>query len=405
MNPQSTETEPTTETRTPSHSPAVEPSEPRRRSSFWRYTVPALFLALFAFLAYRRVETRARVEAEIAPSEASETIPVAVVRPERSAASQDVTIPGNVEAFVETPIYARTSGYLKSWNADIGAHVKDGELLASIDTPEVDQQLLQAQAAEAQAQANLDLAKITADRWQNLLKSDGVSQQEVDQNVSAYKARQADYQAALANVDRLKYLQDFKRVTAPFSGVITARNVDIGALISPTSTQPLFQLAQIDVMRVYVAVPETYGNDMTTGIPAQLHVAEFPGRAFTGKVVRTSGAIDQASRTLLTEVDVPNPKGEIMPGAYAEVSFHLQGGTPPLLIPSNTLIFRSAGSQVAVAENGHAHLRTVTIGRDFGTKLEIVTGLSDTDEVILNPPDSLAEGQPVAVQQSPAARN
>ena len=370
-----------------------------RTSRVWRYTVPAICLALFAGLIYWRVETRAHVQAELAPSVASEEIPVAVVHAQRSVASQNVTFPGNVQAFVETPIYARTAGYLTKWYVDMGGRVRAGQLLALIDTPEVDQQLRQAQAAQLQAQANLDLAKTTADRWQNLLKSDGVSQQEVDQNVSAYKARQADLEAAVANVERLKYLQSFQRVTAPFSGVVTARNVDIGALIADGNTQQLFKLAQIDVLRVYVNVPESYSNDMLPGVPAVLRVPEFPNRTFDGKVVRTAGAIDPASRTLLTEVDVPNPKQEIMPGAYAEVDFHLKGGVQPLVVPSNALIFRAAGAQVAVVENNQARLRSVTIGRDLGANLEIISGLHDSDQVILNPPDSLTDGQRVAIQQ------
>lgn len=370
-------------------------------SKLLRYTVPAVCLALFAGLVYWRVENRARVQAQLNPIVANaDEIPVAVVHPQRSDGGQNITFPGNVQAFVETPIYARTAGYLTKWYVDIGGRVQAGQLLAQIDTPEVDQQLRQAQAAQLQAQANLDLAKTTADRWQNLLKSDGVSQQEVDQNVSAYKARQADFEAAVANVDRLKYLQSFQRVTAPFSGVVTARNVDIGALIADGNTQQLFKMAQIDVLRVYVNVPEPYGNAMVAGVPAELHVAEFVNRTFAGKVVRTAGAIDPASRTLLTEVDVPNPKGEIMPGAYAEVAFHLKSVARPLVVPSNTLIFRSPGAQVAVVENNHARLRSVSIGRDFGSSLEIVSGLTDNDEVILNPPDSLIDGQPVTVQQT-----
>jgi RND family efflux transporter MFP subunit len=369
-------------------------------SRLWRYTVPSLCLALFIGLAYWRVETRTRVQAALAADATGASLtPVAVVHAQHSDASRNVTFPGNVQAFVETPIYARTAGYLTKWYVDIGGRVEAGQLLAVIDTPEVDQQLRQAEAAQLQAEANLNLAKTTAERWQNLLKSDGVSQQEVDQNESAYKARQADFQAAVANVDRLKDLQSFQRVTAPFSGVITARNVDIGALIVNGNSQQLFKLAQTNILRVYVNAPEPYGNDMQPGVTAELRVPEFVNRTFLGKVVRTAGAIDQASRTLLTEVDVPNPKGEIMPGAYAEVSFRLKGDSQSLVIPSNTLIFRSPGSQVAVVENNHARLRNVTIGRDFGTNLEIVSGLGDTDEVIVNPPDSLNDGQPVAVQR------
>ena len=370
-------------------------------SGVFRYTVPVAVIAAFAALGYWRIETRSHVQTALMTAAADvSTTPVAVIRPHRANDAQNVTLPGNVQAFVETPIYARTAGYLKKWYVDIGGRVQAGQLLALIDTPEVDQQLRQAEAAEQQAQANLDLAKTTAERWQNLLKSDGVSQQEVDQNVAAYKARQADYQAAVANVDRLKDLQSFQRVTAPFSGVITARSVDIGALISNGNTQQLFKLAQVDVLRIYVNVPEPYGNDMRFGIPAELHVAEFVNRTFAGKVVRTAGAIDTASRTLLTEVDVPNPKGEIMPGAYAQVAFHLKGDEMrPLVIPSNTLIFRSAGSQVAVVENNRAHLRKVTIGRDFGATLEVASGLNDGEAVIVNPPDSLSDGQAVTVQE------
>jgi RND family efflux transporter MFP subunit len=365
----------------------------------WRYTVPALLLIVLAALGYWRMEKRAeRQSGLLAAVPTAALTPVAVVRAQRSDANQNVMLPGNVQAFVDTPIYARTAGYLTKWFVDIGGKVEAGQLLAVIDTPEVDQQLRQAEAAQLQAEANLNLAKTTAERWQNLLKSDGVSQQEVDQNVSAYKARQADLQAAVANVDRLKYLQSFQRVTAPYAGVITARNVDIGALIANGNSQQLFKLAQTDTLRVYVNVPEPYGNDMRTGIPAELHVAEFVNRAFAGKVVRTAGAIDPASRTLLTEVDVPNPTGEIMPGAFAEVSFKFKGDGRALVVPSNALIFRAAGSQVAIVENGRARLRGVTIGRDLGANLEVVSGLRDTDDIIVNPPDSLIDGQAVSVQ-------
>jgi RND family efflux transporter MFP subunit len=400
MNPQSTETpRPPAAGREHVRTPPGPGAPGGGTSAFWRYTVPAVCLALFAVLIYWRVENRARVQAALAPVGGNvNEIPVAVVHPRRSDPSQDVTFPGNVQAFVETPIYARTAGYLTKWYVDMGGRVQEGQLLALIDTPEVDQQLRQAEAAQLQAQANLDLAKTTAERWQNLLKSDGVSQQEVDQNLSAYKARQADYQAAAANVDRLKYLQSFQRVTAPFSGIVTSRSVDIGSLIANGNSQQLFKLAQIDVLRVYVNVPESYGNAMQPGIAAQLQVAAFVNRTFAGKVVRTAGAIDPASRTLLTEVDVPNPKGEIMPGAYAQVAFHLTGGVRPLLVPSNTLIFRAAGTQVAVVENNRAHLRDVKIGRDFGTDLEIVSGLLDSDQIIVNPSDSLTDGQLVAAQ-------
>jgi RND family efflux transporter MFP subunit len=408
MNLQSTETARRSSTGTTTEPPhgARKPGPPAGGApKIWRYTVPAICLAFFAGLTYFRMETRAHVSAALASAatNASE-IPVSVVHAQRSDAHQSVTFPGNVQAFVETSIYARTAGYLKQWYVDIGGRVDAGQLLALIDTPEVDQQLRQAEAAKAQAQANLELAKTTADRWQSLLQSNSVSQQEVDQNASAYKARQADFEAAAANMDRLKYLQSFQRVTAPFSGIVTARNVDTGTLIANGNSTQLFKMARIDVLRVYVNVPEPYGNDIAPGLPAEIRVAEFVNRTFAGKVVRTAGAIDPASRTLLTEVDVPNPKGEIMPGAYAQVVFYLKAGVQPLVVPSNTLIFRSAGAQVAIVVNNHARLRSVTIGRDFGTNLEIVAGIGDSDEIVLNPPDSLSDGQPVEVQQTPPSQ-
>ena len=403
MNPQFTETEQPTE---PVRAPKMA-SAPHQASRFWVYTIPAILLALFAGLAYWRVQSRNRVSAELVPAAAqSEQIPVAVVHPIRSNASRELTIPGDVQAYVETPIYARTDGYLTHWYVDIGGHVKEGQLLATIDTPELDQQLKQAEAAQLQAQANLDLAKTTAERWRNLLKSDGVSQQEVDTNDAAYKARQADFAAAVANVERLKSMQSFQQVTAPFSGVITTRDIDIGALITNGIAKELFKLAQIDVMRVYTSVPEGNSSDIRIGEPAVLHIAEFPNRVFTGKVAHTAGAIDPASRTLLTEVQVPNPKGELMPGSYAEVTFNISSAEPPLVVPSNTLIFRSAGPQVAVVDSRHAaRLRNVTVGRDFGTSLEILSGLQLNDLVILNPPDSLSDGAAVSPQQAAETRS
>jgi RND family efflux transporter MFP subunit len=379
--------------------------KPKRTSKFLLVVIPAALLIGFACLVFWRVQARLRVQAQLIPvATESNLIPVSIMHPIRSAADQDLTLPGNVQAYVETPIYARTNGYLKKWYVDIGGRVKEGQLLATIDTPEVDQQLNQAQAALLQAQASMDLAKTTAERYQNLLKSDGVSQQEVDQNNGAYKVADANVNAAKANLERLKYLQSFQNVTAPFDGVLTARNVDIGALISDGNTQPLFQLAQVSVLRIYVNVPEPYSNDINPGLTTQLHIAEFPNNIFAGKVVHTAGAIDPASRTLLTEVQVPNPKEQLMPGAYAEVKFHIHSGVVPLLVPSTALIFRSDGAQVALVDSDNkAHLRSVTIGRDFGSNLEIISGLQPDDQVIVNPPDSISEGAPVAVQTQPPA--
>jgi RND family efflux transporter MFP subunit len=403
MKPESTETD-WSATQRDKGPHDTSPPITRRTSKFLLYSIPALLLAVFAGLAVWRIETRLHVRAALFPASAeSNEIPVSVTHPRRSSTAEHLTLPGNVQAFVETPIYARTDGYLKRWYVDIGGRVKEGQLLATIETPEVDQQLRQAQAAESQAQANLELARTTAERWQNLLKSDGVSQQEVDQNASAYKARQADEDAAKANVQRLMDMKSFQQVTAPFSGVITARDVDIGALISSGNAKQLFRLAQIDILRVYVNVPETYAGDIAIGIPADVHIAEFRDRTFPGRVAHTSGAIDTSSRTLLVEVQVPNPRGELLPGSYAEVEFHLSAGSPPLTVPSSTLVFRSAGPQVVIVDaHSKAHLQTVSIGRDFGASLEILSGLLPTDSVIVNPPDSIFDGTPVAVQPDSA---
>jgi RND family efflux transporter MFP subunit len=397
MNPQSVEDSRETKVGTAGSAPA-----PKGGSKFLSYLIAAVCLAAFGGLVFWKIQSRLRVQAEISPTEVeANRVPVAVVHPQRSAANQDLTIPGNVQAYVETPIYARTDGYLKKWYVDIGGRVKEGQLLATIESPEVDEQLHQAQAALLQAQANLELAKTTADRYQALLSTESVAQQDVDQSISAYKADVANLNAAQANVERLRDMQSFEQVTAPFSGVITTRNVDPGALISSgsgSSAVQLFRLAQIDVLRVYVNVPEGYGQDMQPGVTANLHIAEFPNRTFTGKVARNAGAIDPSSRTLLTEVQVENPKGELMPGSYAEVTFHLTSSTQPMVIPSNALLFRAAGPEVALVDkNNTTRLQKITVGRDFGTSLEVVSGLQPDDSVIVNPPDSISDGIPVSV--------
>jgi RND family efflux transporter MFP subunit len=324
------------------------------------------------------------------------------VHPQRAGAKTEIVLPARVQAFVETPIYARTDGYLKRWLVDIGSKVKAGQLLAEIETPEVDQQLKQMEAAQAQAQANLDLARTTAERWNNLLQFDGVSKQEADQNMAAYKARQADLTAAIANVGRLKYMQSFQKVVAPFGGIITARNIDVGALISAGTTKELFRLAQTEILRVYVNVPELSSLSMVPGVPAELRVAEFPNRIFSGKVVRSAGAILPASRTLLTEVQVPNPKGELLPGAFGEVKFQIRLPQEPLIIPSNTLLFRAKGTQVALVDkNQTVHLQSIALGRDSGTSVEVFSGLTERDSIIVNPSDSISEGTSVIIGETP----
>jgi RND family efflux transporter MFP subunit len=376
---------------------SYRPKLPIRRRS----AIIALGLGVLAILLFFVILSRLRERAELVSSikETGRT-PVSVVHPRRADAKTELELPANVRAFLETPIYARTNGYVERWFVDIGSKVKAGHLLAKIDTPEVDQQLNQMEAAQAQAQANLDLARITHERYKGLLKYEGVSQQEVDQTEGAYKARQADLKAAIANVDRLKDLQSYQKVVAPFDGIITARKIDVGDLIAEGTTKELFRLAQTDILRVYVNVPEIYSRSMVPGVLADLRVAEFPNRIFPGKVVRTAGAILPASRTLLTEVQVPNPKGELLPGAFGEVRFQITLPQAPLIIPSNTLLFRSKGTQVALVDkNQTVHLQNVVLGHDFGTSVEVLSGLTEDASIILNPYDSISEGAPVTIEQ------
>jgi RND family efflux transporter MFP subunit len=332
-----------------------------------------------------------------------------VVEPSSAGLSQEIVLPGNTQAFNDTPIYARTNGYLKHWYVDIGTHVKQGQLLADIDTPEVDQQLEQARADLKNAQANEQLAEITAARWQNLLKTNSVSKQETDQAVSDLSARQASVDSMAANVHRLEQLQSFEKVYAPFAGVITARNTDIGALINAGAggvPQELFHMAAVDKLRVYVAVPEVDSLAAQTGAKATLTLDEFPGETFEGTIVRDSDSIDSASRTLNVEVDVNNTKDRIKTGAYAFVHLKLpqsvHASAQSLTIPANTLLFRSEGLRVGVVRNGHAELTPIKIGRDFGATVEVVAGLQPTDQVIVSPSDSLTSGTPVRVS-TPAA--
>ncbi len=371
-------------------------SHVRRRTLIIGLVLGGLAVLLF-FLAHSRLRDRA--ELPPSPKDAGRT-PVSIVHPRRSSAKVQLVLPANIQAFLETPIHARTDGYLKFWLVDIGSRVKAGQLLAEIETPEVDQQLRQLEAAQAQAQANLDLARTTAERWENLLQYDGVSQQEVDQNVAAYRARQADLDAANANVRRLKDIQSFQKVVAPFDGTITVRNIDVGTLIV-AGTKELFRLAQTDILRVYVSVPEIYSQSMVPGVPAELRIAAFPNRTFPGKVVRNAGAIYPASRTLLTEVQVPNPKGELLPGGFGEVSFQLTLPQDPLIIPSNTFLFRSPGTQVALVDkNQTVQLQKIVLGRDFGSHVEVLSGLKESDSVIVNPSDSIIEGTPVIIVET-----
>ncbi len=329
---------------------------------------------------------------------------VKIVHPVPSTLSSELALPGNTQAFTDTPIYSRTSGYLKKWYFDIGAHVGKGQLMADIETPELDQQLQVAEADLKSAQANLDLANTTSARYQNLLRTNSVSRQETDVAMSDASAKKAAVDASMAAVRRLQQLQSFEKIYAPFDGIVTARNTDIGALIQAgennTTRAELFHLAAIGKIRVFVAVPEAYSTAIHTGDKATLTLDEYPGRVFEGTVARNSNAIDQASHTLNVEVDVENPRGELLPGAYVFVHFKVPVHATTLMLPSNTLLFRAQGLQVGVVRANHVELVHVTIGKDAGATVEISSGLTTADAVIVDPSDSLATGQEVRVAEA-----
>jgi len=335
-----------------------------------------------------------------------QTVPtVAVVYPQSEKPDEDLILPGSLLAYEESPIYARTNGYLVRWYKDIGSRVEKGELLAKIDTPEVDQELNQTRAARLQILAQMDLAKISADRWENLRKTDSVSAQESDQYNSGYKQSQANLAAADANVRRLEQLEGFKDVYAPFTGVLTKRNVDPGALINAgagAAGRELFDLARVDPLRVYTSVPQAYAPFIKVGAKTAVTLQEFPGLKFFGMVVRTAESIDPSTRTLLTEVDVPNKDGRLLPGSFGEVHFAVGSGVNKVTVPVNAMLFRAEGPRVAVVgPDGKVQLRPINIGRDYGTTLEILGGVSPSDQIVINPSDSLEEGQQVVVAQKP----
>ena len=327
---------------------------------------------------------------------------VAVVHPVAERPDEELVLPGTLQAYEESPIYARTNGYLLRWYKDIGSRANKGDLLADIDTPEIDQELMQARAARQQVLAQLNLAKINAERYAELRKTDSVSQEEADQQSSGYQQAQANLAAADANVRRLEELESFKHVYAPFSGVLTKRTVDPGALINAgvngAAGKQLFDLARVDPLRVYVGVPQNYAPAIKNGADAFVTVPEYPGQKFKGTVARTAEAIDPATRTLLTEVDVPNKADQLLPGSFGEVHFRVGTNGHKVTIPVNTMLFRQEGAQVAVVtSDGKVQLRPITIGRDYGTTLEVLGGVGVEDRVIVNPADSLQEGQPVNV--------
>ena len=371
-----------------------------------RWLIAALIALAAIGLLAAGIRSRVKTETDLrAVTTKMAVSSVSVVAPKQTAPSQEIILPGNIQPFVTSPIYARTDGYLKKWYFDIGAHVKGGDLLAIIQTPEVDEQLSQARSTLATAQANLQLTQITRDRYQSLLTKHAVAQQDVDNAVGAYSANQTIVDADMANVRHFEALVSFEKVYAPFDGVITARNTDIGDLInSGSSTSPktdLFDMSQTRTLRVYINVPEEYSQGIKPGqTSADITLAEFPGKSFPGKLVRTSEAINATTRTLLTEVDLDNPGATLLSGSYAEVHLQVPARHSTFLLPVSSLIFRGDKLQVSVVRNGKVVISDVTPGHDFGEQIEVVAGLKANDQVIVNPPDSLVSGQQVNIVQS-----
>ena len=361
--------------------------------------------AIVAGLLASGIRSRVKANAKLRTATDQMAVPsVSVVTPKRAAPDQEIVLPGNIQPLISSPIYARTDGYLKKWYFDIGAHVKAGDLLALIETPEVDQQLAQARATLVTAQANLELARITMERYQGLLAKHAVAQQDADNAVGTYNADKAIVEADQASVQHYEALVSFEKVYAPFNGIITARNTDIGDLINSGSSTvaktDLFHISQTGVLRVYVNVPEEYSRSIKPGeTAADVVLAEFPGQKFAGKLVRTSEAISGTTRTLLTEIDITNPTNTLLSGSYAEVHLHVPENST-LLVPVNTLIFRSEHLQVGVVKNGRVVLTDLTTGHDLGAEIEVVAGLQADDQVIVNPPDSLVTGEEVKVVQA-----
>lgn len=366
-------------------------------------TVIGITIVLVVAGAFALAGRRTEHQALVTETEARSVVTVSVIHPTVEQADEDLVLPAALQAYVESPVYARTNGYLKKWYLDIGAHVAVGDLLAEIDTPEVDEELAQVKANRLQIAANVTLAKSSAERWEALRKTDAVSQQELDEKKSAYAQAQASLAAADASVQRLEQLESFKRIYAQVSGVVTRRNVEVGTLVNAGNggaAQQLFHIAQTDPIRVFVSVPEAAAASMTRGLKAYLDLAQFPGEKFAGEVVRTAGSFDPATRTLSTEVDVPNPQHRLLPGGYAQVHLKVAGIGPRLQVPINALLFRAEGLRAVVVDADHrVHLRLVVIGRDFGTTLEVLQGLSKDDWIVVNPADSLDEGQEVRIAQ------
>jgi len=374
-----------------------------------RFMMPLAFGAIAAALLVIGIVPRLHAGTALTSQAAAQhALSVSVIKPRSAPAVQELLLPGSVMPYADASIYARTSGYLEHWYADIGARVKTGQTLAVIQTPELDAQLSQARADEATAQANFNYAKVSAQRWQDMLKTQSVSQQDTDTKVSDLQAKRAMLQSAQANVQRLSELVSYEKVSAPFDGVVTARNVDVGALVTAGGSPglaampgELFHVEQTDTLRVFVDVPQNDAPYVTPGTEVYLSVQQYPGRRFAAKVARSAGAIDPVSRTLHVEVDVDNRDGALLPGAYAQVHLALQNASPALDLPVSALLFRPNGVTVAVVDSaGKTALKTVTVGRDFGTHVEVTTGLTATDRVIDNPGDAISPGEPVQIVSS-----
>jgi RND family efflux transporter MFP subunit len=370
------------------------------RKSFGPLIGGVLLLVCALGLASWGISTRAKALTVVARETRELAVPtVAVIAPERGAPQQEIVLPGTMQAFTDAAIYARTNGYLSKWYVDIGSRVRSGQLLADIDTPEVDQQLEQARADLATTEANTRLAQSTAERYRDLIRTDSVSKQDLDNANGSLEAKATAVTSAKANVRRLEQLHAFGKITAPFDGVVTARNTDVGALIdSGSNARELFHIAAVHRLRVFVNVPEVHSRAARPGMKAELTLTEFPGRPFTGTLARTAQSIDVASRTLLTEIDVENPKGELLPGSYAEVHLKLPTEASTYKLPINAIIFRTEGVRIAlVGADGTVTLQPVTLGRDYGNSVEVVSGLSGGEQIIINAPDSIEAGQAVRI--------
>jgi RND family efflux transporter MFP subunit len=365
----------------------------------WILAAVAILLAIWGV--FTRLHARTELRQQVADNA---QLMVVTVKPELSSLGDELVLPGIVQAYIEAPIYARTSGYVKAWHTDIGAHVHRGQLLAEIETPEVDRQLSQAKADLATAQANLALSQTTNARWQGLLKTQSVSIQDAEEKAGDSAAKKASADAAAENVERLNDLESFKRLLAPFDGVVTARNTDVGSLINAgqsTGTE-LFRVSDTTRLRIYAQVPEAYAGAIKTGLKADLQFSERPGKTYEATAVSTSHALDPSARTLQVELQLDNAQGELFPGAYAEVHFKIPSDGETLRLPANTVIFGSAGLQVATVDaHNHIKLKSISQGRDFGKTVEILSGVDPQDTVVVNPPDSITDG--IAVHSAPPA--